>query len=64
VPMNFENLCFLAEGAGPLDTLGRDDQAKAGKGCADGKCLLSQLRPWPESGHAVTDPRTACNLMK
>jgi hypothetical protein len=59
VPMNFENLCFLAKGAGPLDTLGRDETP--GVGCADGTCVLKQLKPWPDSGHLVTDPQAACN---
>lgn len=59
VPMNFENLCFLAKGAGPLDTLGRDETP--GMGCADGTCVLKQLKPWPDSGHLVTDPQAACN---
>jgi hypothetical protein len=60
VPMNFENLCFLAKGAGPLDTLGRDKTP--GAGCTGNNCTLGQLMPWPESGHGVTDPRTACNM--
>lgn len=61
VPMNFENLCFLAKGAGPLDTLGRDKTP--GAGCPDATCQLKQLKPWPDSGHAVTDPQAACNNM-
>ena len=59
VPMNFENLCFLAKGAGPLDTLGRDKTPVAG--CTDATCQLKQLKPWPDSGHFVTDPQAACN---
>ena len=59
VPMNFENLCFLAQGAGSLDTLGRDNAP--GAGCTDATCQLKQLKPWPDSGHAVTDPQAACN---
>lgn len=59
VPMNFENLCFLAKGSGPLDTLRRDENP--GTGCTDGTCQLGQLKPWPDSGHAVTDPQAACN---
>jgi hypothetical protein len=57
VPMNFENLCFLAHGEGPLNTLGREENP--GVGCIDGKCLVGQLMPWPDSGHAITDPRAA-----
>jgi hypothetical protein len=60
VPMNFENLCFLAKGAGPLDTLGRDKTV--GAGCPDGKCQLGQLQPWPESGHGVNHPQAVCNF--
>ncbi len=59
VPMNFENLCFLAKGAGPLDTLGRDKTPVAG--CTDATCQLKQLKPWPDSGHLVTDPQAVCN---
>jgi hypothetical protein len=59
VPMDFENLCFLAKGAGPLDTLGRDKAP--GAGCTDATCQLKQLKPWPDSGHAVNDPQAACN---
>jgi hypothetical protein len=60
VPLNFENLCFLAKGAGQLDTLGRDKTP--GVGCTGNNCTLGPLKPWPESGHGVADPRTACNL--
>jgi hypothetical protein len=60
VPMNFENLCFIAKGAGPLDTLGRDKTV--GAGCPDGKCQLGQLQPWPESGHGVNHPQAVCNF--
>jgi hypothetical protein len=62
VPMNFENLCFLAKGAELLDTLGRkENDPNFGAGCSDGKCKLGQLKPWPDSGHLVSDPQAACN---
>jgi hypothetical protein len=47
VPANFENLCFLFTGIGPLDTLGRTAGPTVGR-----------LSPWPDSGHMT--PESAC----
>ncbi len=41
VPANFENLCFLVTGSGPLTTMGRTTGPPVGP-----------LVPWPSSGHA------------
>lgn len=41
VPANFENLCFLRNGSGPLTTLKRTAATP----------VVGKLDPWPESGH-------------
>ena len=46
VPMNFENLCFLARGSGPLTTLGRTTPTP----------VVGPLMPFPDSGHLAPAP--------
>jgi hypothetical protein len=47
VPSNFENICFLLTGSGPLATLGRTAGPPVGP-----------LAPWPGSGHNT--PQSTC----
>lgn len=51
VPLNFENLCFLLKGTGPLTTLGRGSTAPPGP-------PVLVLSPWPNSGHI--QPQVTC----
>lgn len=44
VPANFESLCFLSKGSGPLKTMGRNAGPVAGR-----------LSPFPDSGHPVEE---------
>lgn len=52
VPANFENLCYLFAGSGPLGTMGRGEN-----GVPPGPSVL-KLSPFPDSGHA--NGETAC----
>lgn len=47
VAIPFENFCFLDKGDGPLATLGRTASAP----------VVGRLSPFPESGHALSQPR-------
>ncbi len=55
VAIPFENFCFLKNGDGPLATLGRSGAVP----------VIGRLSPFPESGHALSQPRAngtrACN---
>lgn len=48
VPMNFENLCFLTRGSGPLTTLGRTSPTP----------VVGPLTPFPASGQPAPPPGT------